>query len=326
MIILRQKEFSGHSISWQQGLDATTPGIIVDNGKKLDPKGNWDDKYLSDSFHIKLNQEMIKREESNKHRKLDDKPGKDHGHVYKTTDGYLIYPDTNYYGDHRDDCGRSVTRRSASNPEKSYKESYRDFLRNEREISKLSGFKDDPSKIRVASGYGYDKKITNEDIKNDIRKIARKEGIKKWTKKWAKIIGGGALGTVAVGTGAYLLHKHNKKKKQEEAKKRIIGEKTDKDVKGTEAEEKVNKILDKSEKEMREVNFSKTSREVVPGDIVKKVKDGGGVIQKDHNGDWRIISMKTNTNKSRKPEFWPQKGSTKAEMKKILQAYQSNQH
>ena len=314
MIILRQKEFSGHSISWQQGLD-DGPGIIVDNGKKLDPKGNREDEYLSNSFHEKLHEIF---------RKLDDKPGKDHGHVFKTRDGYLIYPDTNYHGDHRDDCGMNVTRRSASNPEKSYKESYRDFLRNEREISKLSGFKDDPSKIRAA--YGYDKKITNEDIKNDIRKIARKEGIKKWTKKWAKIIGGGALGTAAVGTGAYLLHKHNKKKKQEEAKKRIIGEKTDKDVKRTEAEEKVNKILDKSGKEMREVNFSKTSREVVPGDIVKKVKDGGGVIQKDHNGDWRIISMKTKTNKSRKPEFWPQKGSTKAEMKKILQAYQSNQH
>ena len=314
MIILRQKEFSGHSISWQQGLD-DGPGIIVDNGKKLDPEGNREDEYLSNSFHEKLHEIF---------RKLDDKPGKDHGHVFKTRDGYLIYPDTNYHGDHRDDCGMNVTRRSASNPEKSYKESYRDFLRNEREISKLSGFKDDPSKIRAA--YGYDKKITNEDIKNDIRKIARKEGIKKWTKKWAKIIGGGALGTAAVGTGAYLLHKHNKKKKQEEAKKRIIGEKTDKDVKRTEAEEKVNKILDKSGKEMREVNFSKTSREVVPGDIVKKVKDGGGVIQKDHNGDWRIISMKTKTNKSRKPEFWPQKGSTKAEMKKILQAYQSNQH
>ena len=310
MIILRQKEFSGHSISWQQGLD-DGPGIIVDNGKKLDPEGNREDEYLSNSFHEKLHEIF---------RKLDDKPGKDHGHVFKTRDGYLIYPDTNYHGDHRDDCGMNVTRRSASNPEKSYKESYRDFLRNEREISKLSGFKDDPSKIRAA--YGYDKKITNEDIKNDIRKIARKEGI----KKWAKIIGGGALGTAAVGTGAYLLHKHNKKKKQEEAKKRIIGEKTDKDVKRTEAEEKVNKILDKSGKEMREVNFSKTSREVVPGDIVKKVKDGGGVIQKDHNGDWRIISMKTKTNKSRKPEFWPQKGSTKAEMKKILQAYQSNQH
>ena len=321
MIILRQKEFSGHSISWQQGLDATGPGIIVDNGKKLDPEGNREDEYLSNSFHEKLHEIFRKLDES-KPRKKKNSP--ETGHVFKTKDGYLIYPDTNYRGDHKDDCGMDVTRRSASNPEKSYKESYRDFLRNEREISKLSGFKDDPSKIRVA--YGNDKKITNEDIKNDIRKIARKEGIKKWTK----IIGGGALGTVAVGTGAYLLHKHNKKKKnkkkQEEAKKRIIGEKTDKAVKGTEAEEKVNKILDKSGKEMREVNFSKTSREVVPGDIVKKVKDGGGVIQKDHNGNWRIISMKTKTNKSGKPEFWPQKGSTKTEMKKILQAYQSNRH
>ena len=317
MIILRQKKFSGHSISWQQGLDCTDPSIIVDNGKKIDPEGNREDECLSISYFEKLNDVFYPR----KPRKKKDYPKR--GHVFKTKDGYLIYPNTNYLGDHRDTSGRSVTRTSASNPEKSYKESYRDFLRNEREISKLSGFKDDPSKIRIVQDYGQ---VTNEDIKNDIRKIARKEGIKKWTKKWAKPIGGVALGTAAVGTGAYLLHKHNKKKKQEEAKKRIIGEKTDKDVKGTEAEEKVNKILDKSGKEMREVNFSKTSREIVPGDIVKKVKDGGGVIQKDHNGDWRIISMKTKTNKSRKPEFWPQKGSTKAEMKKILQAYQSNRH
>ena len=54
MIILRQKEFSGHSISWQQGLDATGPGIIVDNGKKLDPEGNREDEYLSNSFHDSL--------------------------------------------------------------------------------------------------------------------------------------------------------------------------------------------------------------------------------------------------------------------------------
>ena len=315
MIILRQKKFSGHSISWQQGLGCTDPCTVVDNGKKLDPEGNREDDCLFQSYIEKLHEVFNPR----KPRKKKNSP--ETGHVFKTKDGYLIYPDTNYRGDHKDDCGMDVTRRSASNPEKSYKESYRDFLRNEREISKLSGFKDDPSKIRIVNDYGQ---VTNEDIKNDIRKIARKEGIKKWTK----IIGGGALGTVAVGTGAYLLHKHNKKnkKKQEEAKKRIIGEKTDKDVKGTEVEEKVNKILDKSGKEMREVNFSKTSREVVPGDIVKKVKDGGGVIQKDHNGDWRIISMKTKTNKSGKPEFWPQKGSTKAEMKKILQAYQSNRH
>lgn len=72
--------------------------------------------------------------------------------------------------------------------------------------------------------------------------------------------------------------------------------------------------------------FSKQDREVVPADIVKKVKDGGGVIQKDHNGDWRIISMKTKTNKSGKPEFWPQKSKDREDMVKILQSYHSNRH
>lgn len=71
--------------------------------------------------------------------------------------------------------------------------------------------------------------------------------------------------------------------------------------------------------------FSKQDREVVPADIVKKVKDGGGVIQKDHNGDWRIISMKTKTNKSGKPEFWNNaKFKTKAQAEDCLQAYWVN--
>jgi hypothetical protein len=72
--------------------------------------------------------------------------------------------------------------------------------------------------------------------------------------------------------------------------------------------------------------YSKQDREVVPADIVKKVKDGGGVIQKDHNGDWRIISMKTKTNKSGRPEFWPQKSKDREDMVKILQSYHSNRH
>lgn len=72
--------------------------------------------------------------------------------------------------------------------------------------------------------------------------------------------------------------------------------------------------------------FSKQDREIVPADIVKKVKDGGGVIQKDHNGDWRIISMKSKTNKSGKPEFWPQKSKDREDMVKILQSYQANKH
>ncbi len=100
-------------------------------------------------------------------------------------------------------------------------------------------------------------------------------------------------------------------------------------VKGTKAESKVKKILDRSTKEMKEAaqkEYSKQDREVVPDDIVKKVKEGDGVIQKDHNGDWRIISMKTKTNKSGKEEFWPSKFKTKAQAKQQLEAYNCNKH
>lgn len=107
-----------------------------------------------------------------------------------------------------------------------------------------------------------------------------------------------------------------------------LGQKTDHEireaVKGTKAEKKVNKILTKSAKEMKEAaqkEYSKQDREVVPADIVKKVKDGGGVIQKDHNGDWRIISMKTKTNKSGMPEFWSGHYSSKEEASKALSGY-----
>ena len=98
-------------------------------------------------------------------------------------------------------------------------------------------------------------------------------------------------------------------------------------VKGTKAEKKVSIILKRSAKEMKEAaqkEYSKQDREVVPADIVKKVKDGGGVIQKDHNGDWRIISMKTKTNKSGKPEFWDAKYDSKESAQKALGGYFAN--
>lgn len=274
----------------------------------------------------------------------------------------------------------------------------------------------------------------------------RKEKLKKLVsdpkfKKGVKIAGITALGIGASVAAGKLISKKMKEKKQEEAKKRIIGEKTDKDVrkavKGTEAEEKVNKILDKSGKDMKNVSqkeyaaisdegrvamrskealekahelgytrkqavtaakrfldrarddmndqekvirvasktaqrqhrnrigfikdtvsgcdwkeqkfgrikigfhpdytetsgqkiklgfkkFSKQTREVVPEDIVKKVKNGGGVIQKDHNGDWRIISMKTKTNKSGKPEFWDARYDSKEAASKALGGYFAN--
>lgn len=100
-------------------------------------------------------------------------------------------------------------------------------------------------------------------------------------------------------------------------------------VKGTKAEKKVGSILKRSGKEMKEAvqkEYSKQDREVVPADIVKKVKDGGGVIQKDHNGDWRIISMKSKTNKSGKAEFWPSRFKTRESALDQLQAYQKSKH
>ena len=110
-----------------------------------------------------------------------------------------------------------------------------------------------------------------------------------------------------------------------------LGRKTDAEireaVKGSKVESKVDKILTKSTKEMKEAaqkEYSKQDREVVPADIVKKVKDGGGVIQKDHNGDWRIISMKSKTNKSGKPEFWDAKYDSKEEASKALGGYFAN--
>ena len=112
-----------------------------------------------------------------------------------------------------------------------------------------------------------------------------------------------------------------------------LGQETDKNireaVKGTKAEKKVNKILDKSTKEMKEASeksYSKQDREIVPADIVKRVKDGDGVIQKDHNGDWRIISMKTKTNKSGKAEFWSGHYSSKKDASAALGNYWKNKN
>ena len=178
-------------------------------------------------------------------------------------------------------------------------------------------------------------------IKQAFKKKPKSKREKDWGKKYDKertgiarkqLAGAGLLGASIIGgtiAGAKIIKNRKEAKKQEEARKRIIGEKTDaklrKAVSGTEVEEKVNKILDKSAKEMKEKQFSKQNREVVPQDIVEKVKKGGGVIQKDHQGHWRIISMKTKTNKSGKPEFWSNaKFKTKAQAEDCLQAYWVN--
>ena len=60
-------------------------------------------------------------------------------------------------------------------------------------------------------------------------------------------------------------------------------------------------------------NFS--SREKVPSDIAKKGKKSG-VVQKDKDGKWRIISYKTNP-----PEFWDAHYDSKKDAKDALAAY-----
>ena len=66
----------------------------------------------------------------------------------------------------------------------------------------------------------------------------------------------------------------------------------------------------------------KMYREVVPPDIAEEGKNSG-VIQKDKDGNWRIISYKK-ANKSGKPEFWDAHYETKEDAEKALSAYHAN--
>ena len=61
-----------------------------------------------------------------------------------------------------------------------------------------------------------------------------------------------------------------------------------------------------------------SQREKVPSDIAKEGKKSG-VVQKDKNGKWRIISYKTNP-----PEFWDAHYDTKEDAEKALDAYHAN--
>lgn len=61
-----------------------------------------------------------------------------------------------------------------------------------------------------------------------------------------------------------------------------------------------------------------SKREVVPDDIAKEGRKSG-VIQKDRQGHWRIISYKTNP-----PEFWDAHYETREDAEKALRAYQSH--
>lgn len=59
--------------------------------------------------------------------------------------------------------------------------------------------------------------------------------------------------------------------------------------------------------------FSET-RESVPEDIMSKVRSGGGVIQKDHDGVWRIINK-------RKGVFWNAHYDSRSNAEAALRGY-----
>lgn len=63
-------------------------------------------------------------------------------------------------------------------------------------------------------------------------------------------------------------------------------------------------------------NFS--NREKVPADIERKAREEG-VIQKDKNGSWRIISLKTSP-----AEYWNAHYKTRESAEKALSAYHAN--
>lgn len=62
----------------------------------------------------------------------------------------------------------------------------------------------------------------------------------------------------------------------------------------------------------------KIYREKVPFDIAEKGRTEG-VVQKDRDGDWRIISFKQSP-----PEFWDAHYDSKGDAEKALSAYHAN--
>lgn len=70
----------------------------------------------------------------------------------------------------------------------------------------------------------------------------------------------------------------------------------------------------------KEFAAKKDDREIVPKDIAEKGRKEG-VIQKDKNGKWRIISYKANP-----PRFWDSKCDTREECEAQLAAYHARKH
>ena len=69
---------------------------------------------------------------------------------------------------------------------------------------------------------------------------------------------------------------------------------------------------------LRQKNYS--GREKVPHAIAEKARKSG-VVQKDSNGVWRIISLKTSP-----AEYWDAHYDTREDAEKALAAYHANKH
>lgn len=69
---------------------------------------------------------------------------------------------------------------------------------------------------------------------------------------------------------------------------------------------------------LRQKNYS--GREKVPQAIAEKARKSG-VVQKDSNGAWRIISLKTSP-----AEYWDAHYDTREDAEKALAAYHVNKH
>ena len=70
----------------------------------------------------------------------------------------------------------------------------------------------------------------------------------------------------------------------------------------------------------KEFAAKKDDREIVPKDIAEKGRKEG-VIQKDKNGKWGIISYKANP-----PRWWDPRWDTKEAATKALEAYHARKH
>ena len=144
---------------------------------------------------------------------------------------------------------------------------------------------------------------------------------------------GAAHPLILGGLGAYALYRILKRRRERRMQERgySVVERVFSNIPKDEL--RVKRVVD-AEKLMRLKRFSdspeyidpnepyvpKGPREAVPKKIVKKAKKSG-VVQKDQNGNWRIINM----NSPQGPVYWKPVYKSKESAENCLRAYQSGQ-